>query len=483
MEPGTEIAMARWTAPECPFRIEYSTRVLDDIRLAVVDAFFSLPRGGAEIGGILLGTHDAEGVTINGYEALDCEHAMGPSFTLSPRDQTLLAEMTARARRNPRGMQPVGWYHSHTRSAIFLSETDQDIHKRYFPEPWQIALVLKPHTFEPMRGGFFFREADGSIRGTASYQEFVVDTLPPRAASPSRGTAPAPAAQPFHHDSPFRSPVVEAAPEPSEAADAPPSAAAKPKGRVPITREIAIDGPLADSGEGQEPEALAEEVDVIQFTQLRQERSWRSVQVVAAAAVAMALLGLGYETRQYWLPQVMSKLRPVLPKEPDTLALTAVDDNGQLNIQWDRNAPAIRNALDAVLEITDGNPIPRSIRLDAAHLAIGAFTYGRESERVDVALSVLQPNGQQVHEVTSFLGKLPSQKARTEDPAVRKERDAMAQKADKLQKDLNSQASRTRKLERDLQAVRDQLQNEQRSKASGASTDPGKTDPSKKDQQ
>ena len=36
--------------------MEYPARVLDDIRLAVVDAFFSLPRGGAEIGGILLGT-------------------------------------------------------------------------------------------------------------------------------------------------------------------------------------------------------------------------------------------------------------------------------------------------------------------------------------------------------------------------------------------------------------------------------------------
>jgi len=44
-----------WSAPACPFAIGYPARVLDDIRLAVVDAFFSLPRGGAEIGGILLG--------------------------------------------------------------------------------------------------------------------------------------------------------------------------------------------------------------------------------------------------------------------------------------------------------------------------------------------------------------------------------------------------------------------------------------------
>ena len=50
--------MAAWSAPECPFKIEYTPHVLEDIRLAVMDAFFSLPRGGAEIGGILLRPQD-----------------------------------------------------------------------------------------------------------------------------------------------------------------------------------------------------------------------------------------------------------------------------------------------------------------------------------------------------------------------------------------------------------------------------------------
>src|SRR5271165_4475555 len=119
MEHGTEIAMGAWSVPQCPFRIEYAARVLDDIRLAVVDAFFSLPRGGAEIGGVLLGKRVGSRVFIADFETLDCEHAMGPSFTLSVRDQARLTEMTAKARRNPANRQPVGWYHSHTRSDIF----------------------------------------------------------------------------------------------------------------------------------------------------------------------------------------------------------------------------------------------------------------------------------------------------------------------------------------------------------------------------
>ena len=60
-----------------------------------MDAFFSLPRGGAEIGGILLGSFDNGRLVISDYAALDCEHANGPSFTLSPRDEARLTELVA----------------------------------------------------------------------------------------------------------------------------------------------------------------------------------------------------------------------------------------------------------------------------------------------------------------------------------------------------------------------------------------------------
>ena len=410
MEHGTETATGKWSAPECPFQIEYSTRVLDDIRLAVVDGFFSLPRGGAEIGGILLGKRDGDRISITGYEALDCEHAMGPSFTLSPRDQTHLAELTAKAERNPAGHQPVGWYHSHTRSEIFLSDTDQDIHKRYFPEPWQVALVLRPHTFEPTRGGFFFREADGSMRGAASYQEFVLDPLPLRPAPVGGGNNSPAAHRPLHEDSASHALPIAA----------PAASAEQGKGRVPITREIAIEPRLADAPDGQPPGAEMVELDAPDFTQLKQERSWRAVKAAVYLAVGLAAGGLGYQTRQSWLPQVMAKARAVLPKEPDAyLSLAVQDENGQLKIQWDRNAPAVRNALEATLEITDGSTVPKSVRLDGAHLAAGAFSYARESERVDVALIASEPSGQQVKEQTSFLGKLPVQKGAGEDEEVR----------------------------------------------------------------
>ena len=43
-------ALGMWSTDQCPFAIEYSRKALDDIRLAVVDAFFSLPRERALFG-------------------------------------------------------------------------------------------------------------------------------------------------------------------------------------------------------------------------------------------------------------------------------------------------------------------------------------------------------------------------------------------------------------------------------------------------
>jgi proteasome lid subunit RPN8/RPN11 len=176
IETQTEGTLSAWQTPECPFVVEWAPQVLDDIRLGVVDAFFSLPRGGAEIGGVLLGAHAGDRVTISDYQALDCEHAYGPSFTLSPNDHRRLAELIAAA--EGRGLEVVGWYHSHTRTEVFLSDADLDIHERYFRSPWQVALVLKPSTFHPIRCGFFFREPDGNVRGSASYREFALESIP-----------------------------------------------------------------------------------------------------------------------------------------------------------------------------------------------------------------------------------------------------------------------------------------------------------------
>src|ERR1039457_5878772 len=447
IDSSTESVLGTWSAPECPYIIEYSPRVLDDIRLAVVDAFYSLPRGGAEIGGILLGRYADGRISILDYRALDCEHAMGPSFTLSQNDQTQLADLLAAAQQDPDGMRPVGWYHSHTRSDIFLSDADQDIHNRFFPEAWQVALVLKPSTFEPTRGGFFFREADGSIRGSASYQEFVVEAQPIRQVPTRNAPQMTPAPPPLRREADGRGPVITPVPEAQREREPEPESEIAPE---PVLETA----PPGEEAAETEQESL--DLPAPQFLQIKPERSWRWLKIVAALALGAGLGGAAYQTRQMWLAPVLEKvspmlarIRPELPNEATpTVELGAADDNGQLRIHWDGKSPAIRKAGEGVLEIADGAAPAQSIPLDRIHLEAGAFTYSRQAERVEVRLAV----GDQVKEVASFLGKLPDHILPPEDPAVRKERDDLRQQAAKLKGDLESQAAKTRRLEKALNA-------------------------------
>ena len=54
----------------------------------------------------------------------------------------------------------LGWYHTHPRMGVFFSHWDAWLHQNFFPEPWQVALVIEPHR---SIGGFFMRQEDGSL--------------------------------------------------------------------------------------------------------------------------------------------------------------------------------------------------------------------------------------------------------------------------------------------------------------------------------
>jgi proteasome lid subunit RPN8/RPN11 len=54
----------------------------------------------------------------------------------------------------------LGWYHTHPRMGVFFSHWDAWLHQNFFPEPWQVALVIEPHK---SIGGFFIRQEDGSL--------------------------------------------------------------------------------------------------------------------------------------------------------------------------------------------------------------------------------------------------------------------------------------------------------------------------------
>lgn len=477
-ESRTDGATAIWTAPSCPFTIEYAHRPLDDIRLAVMDAFFSLPRGGAEIGGILLGQSEDGRLLINDYARLECEHAFGPSFTLSAQDLARLETLLASARQNPPGRQPVGWYHSHTRSGIFLSEADLEIHRRYFSEPFQIALVLKPHTFQPMRAGFFFRDPSGVIEAAASQHEFILEALP---AQPVPAAAPPPGAPPVgrRHEPVSAGPVVDVPPAPREVPRPEPAPA-------PVAAAVAPAPAPQPEEEPPAPDLFAPKfLEVKEPSPWAKSGRWLGLILLAALGVGMAA---AYQTRRLWIPRLTAAYAKVAPTR--TIELNTLDANGQLQIRWNRGSSLILGARDAVLSITDG-AAPQVIPLDSAHLHTGVFTYARRGERVDVAMTLRLPDGQSLRQATTFLGAPPAPApapapaappatppatppAAADDPVVRSQRDTLVQQNAKLKTDLNWQTIQVKRLQRSVDDLRKQLQQERQRRLGNQNPDPGK---------
>ncbi|HWB84184.1 MAG TPA: hypothetical protein VG675_08595 [Bryobacteraceae bacterium] len=390
VESLTASGLATWSVPACPFLIEYAPRALDDIRLAIVDAFFSLPRGGAEIGGILLGKHENARVCILDYVPLDCEHAFGPSFMLSATDLARLGELLMAASRTG-GLEPVGWYHSHTRSEICLTDADLEIHNRYFPEAWQVALVLRPSTFHPMRAGFFFREGNGSIRTAASYQEFTLENSGICPAPPSDGrplqhapvngpsvtmpaaTAPPVVAEPHSHETvlsmPAREPVVQMPPQPTAIAEVrnepSPQPAVEPAPSVP--EPLSHAAPVEESRievsspSGAVAEPTVEAPPAAQVVEPAAEMSSPASEPVESTSNAAASEPIA-EAPEYAAgtappaAEAISQAAAPVPEEPPV----PVQTNEAVPVQENAPAPVKDTPVQESLEFTADAPAPES---------------------------------------------------------------------------------------------------------------------------
>jgi len=423
-------AVALWTVPECAVSIEYPPALLDDIRLAVLEAFYAFPHGGAEVGGVLFGGYDDGRVRLAAFVPVDCEHAFGPSFTLSDKDRARMGEaLRAPARETAlEGLRPVGWYHSHTRSGIFLSGQDLEVHERYFPLPWQVALVLRPSS-TGTRAGFFVRDATGRMRLDGSYREITLEPLSGRVlARPGAVPPPAPAPEP----------AAAPAPPPPAPAAPPPAAAHQTLQAAPQPRPV-------------EPPAF------LSLAPRRRTRIWPAV----AGACLLATAAAAFATRGYWLNVASPTLG--LPREApaprsEDVTLTATDHGGQLLVRWNQRAPDVTQARAAALEIADGTA-QTMIVLAPDQLRSGTFTYVRQTERVDVRLNLDQPDGRRASETTSFLGKppAPAAPASAAESELLRQREELQAQLQEARTQLVNQTLLIQKLQRmirDLQAAR-----------------------------
>lgn len=365
-----------WNAPGHSITIKYSAEVMDQIRSAAVDGYHKVRHGGLETGGILFGGHEPDVVRVLAWRPIACEHAKGPSFTLSEADETALAAALQSWRNDPElaALEPVGWYHSHTRSEIFLSESDLEFFSRFFPQPWQIALVVRPASFVLVRAGFFFREADGRIHAESSYGEFPLTS--------ARLAEPAPAQDPSMLEAEHNGSVAV----PLPAVSAPPRIAPPPA--IPAPRR-------------------------------RSRLVWYLAGLILLAAAALGL----------WR---WNAPRP-------RLALTATDLRGALRIAWDRTAGPVRSAARGRLEIDDRG-VRTEVKLTPADLRAGSISYARQSGDVAVRLRVEPASGSPVEEATRFLQPSPSPAAPAPEPGkqeLEREAEALRQRLEQQKAELS----------------------------------------------
>jgi len=119
-----------------------------------------------EVGGALLGLwcHDRDSgeqfVVVQ--HMLPARHTRQGSVYLTFTQDTIV-QFHEELETHHAGKRIVGWYHTHPRMGIFLSHYDTWLHNNFFPEPWQVALVVEPHTSV---AGFFIRRDDGALDPT-----------------------------------------------------------------------------------------------------------------------------------------------------------------------------------------------------------------------------------------------------------------------------------------------------------------------------
>jgi hypothetical protein len=161
-----------WEDPGDSIMIQVNLDLVERLGAAVQRGIGSGQRGN-EIGGILLGRPlpgFRRAVVIEDFELTPCEHLRGASYTLSPKDRRQLGGRLAR--RGPR--QVVGFFRSHTRPGMYLDQDDFAVFGHYFPDSWQVCLLVRPADEGPAMGGFFFWE-DGDVNRTTTYRKFPFD--------------------------------------------------------------------------------------------------------------------------------------------------------------------------------------------------------------------------------------------------------------------------------------------------------------------
>jgi hypothetical protein len=337
MGTGTQAAPGYhvWAVPGQPVAVHLHLDVVDRLLAEIMRGFGAVPKRGAEVGGLLIGTvqpGDPAIVRVEDFESIECDYKRGPSFVLVDADRAAFEDACARWRPDEsRSAYAVGYFRSHTRDGLSLAPEDIDLLDRYFPSSWNIALLVRPYVIKVGAGGFFFRE-------NGVFQEATPLEFPFRRRELTG------------EEGPPRRAMVER----------------RPHGRDRLPTGAAA---IAEGGEEAAPSR----------TRLRGAWIWIPLSFV------FLLFGIALG---YTLAVVRAPVASSAAVEDFSLGLSVSGKDDNLNVTWDRQAPAIRNAQSGVLEIEDGSYPSKPVPLDLSTLQNGSIIYRNSSDTVRFRLIV-----------------------------------------------------------------------------------------------
>jgi hypothetical protein len=334
-----------WEVPGQPVIVQIRLDVVDRLAAEVMRGFGAVPKRGAEVGGVLIGTRrgtarpDAPAIVrVDDFEAVPCEYRRGPSYLFTEEDGRDFEDCWNRLQP---GTTPsayaVGYFRSHTRDGFSLEGEDLELLDQFFPGPTAVALLIKPYATRVSMGAFFAREH--GVFPEKSPQEFPLRRR-----------------ELLGEEAPARRPLTE--------------------GRRGERRPRAAEENPQTAFGFSEParETLPVSAPV---------RSWRGW-VWLPLTFLFLLLGvaLGYQ-----LAQTMGARAAAAAAQDLSLALSVKRNDDNLSVTWNRFAPSVRAAQKGLLEIDDGG-YTKPVSLDAAQLQNGSLIYHNATNAVRFRLTV-----------------------------------------------------------------------------------------------
>jgi hypothetical protein len=376
MESPIQIpAFYTWEAVGKSVSVHLDYDFIDRISMEIMRGFSLVPKRGAEVGGLLLGTVEiGEQVVIRveDYEAVPCEYLRGPSYLLSPNDEERFAATVQRYEQSQdKRLYVVGLFRSHTRDTeLALADEDVAVFRKFANDPANIFLLVRPYATKASVGAIFFEE-DGELGRGPSYKEF-----------------------PFRRRELGGMPVVrneETGEATGEATDL-----RSWSQRIQESRERQ-DKQQSQSGEDDVPPQpiLPAPVPLADSPSQKFRRKW----ILIPLSFFFLLLGLvlGFQAALF----LNNGQQDELAFQSLGFNLEAFADKDGILLRWDSRAPAIRFGQRATLTIADGE-FEKSVPVDAVQLQAGTARYRSTGSGVKFRLEVQTQRGSFVSQTVTY---------------------------------------------------------------------------------